>query len=462
MAFGDALHANGATVVLTADTGQFNAEIRAAEEVWSQTTGAMSRDALKLDLAQQRLRKSLATYGAESAQAKRATIGLRDAEEQAQRAATRTSSALQGEERSLGRLGRGAVAGSGAFRGLGRSVAFASSYFLGGAGLLYALKTAVERAKQAEVTQGQLAVALKDAGLSWRDNSEQIERNIASQSRLSSFYKEDLAQSFTLFVRTTKDVNQALKLNALAADVARGRNMGLMQAAQLLVRVQAGQVGSLRRLGIEVQKGITGTQALADVQRQFAGAAQKYSNSAAGAQDRFNNTLRQTEEVIGRALLPTFTHLLQSGATWLDQMNRSGRLQRDVQRAVRDTTNAMHDLGTVVHYVDQVTGSFKTTLEILIGLKIAGMVAGWVTQFGRLVLVMRGLKTQTGEAAVAMDGLSTTARGLGGTHQATRQAALRNLRAWANRCKARDRQTLMLASFTSSRAAISLSPSSSA
>ena len=47
----------------------------------------------------------------------------------------------------MSRSGRGALAGSGLFQGLGRSVAFASSAFLGGAGLVAAVKSSFSAAE---------------------------------------------------------------------------------------------------------------------------------------------------------------------------------------------------------------------------------------------------------------------------------------------------------------------------
>ena len=112
------------------------------------------------------------------------------------------------------------------------------------------LGDAVGKAREAADVLGQTRAAVQAAGLSWGTYGKQIEDAANKQAELFGLDDEDLLKSFTLLVRATKDVNKAMELNAVAADVARGRNMDLVSAAQLLVRVQAGQVGSLRRLGI--------------------------------------------------------------------------------------------------------------------------------------------------------------------------------------------------------------------
>ena len=87
----------------------------------------------------------------------------------------------------MGRFSRGAIAGSGALSGLGRSVAFASSAFLGGAGLIYAFRTVTKAAKESQVVQVRLAQAVRNGGQSWVEHRRQIRAVLEEQSRLSSF-----------------------------------------------------------------------------------------------------------------------------------------------------------------------------------------------------------------------------------------------------------------------------------
>src|SRR5205823_3074282 len=56
--------------------------------------------------------------------------------------ARRAAATYAQTEREVSKLGRGALAGSGIFRGLGRSVAFASTGFLGAYGLTAAISGA--------------------------------------------------------------------------------------------------------------------------------------------------------------------------------------------------------------------------------------------------------------------------------------------------------------------------------
>src|SRR5207249_1754447 len=65
---------------------------------------------------------------------------------------------------------------------------------------------------------------------------------------------EQLQASFTALVRTTGNVNAALKDTALVADVARGAHIGLEAATKLVQKADLGAVGALKKFGIEVPK----------------------------------------------------------------------------------------------------------------------------------------------------------------------------------------------------------------
>src|SRR5438045_1107533 len=74
------------------------------------------------------------------------------------------SPALGRAEQSIGRASRGALAGSGVLRGLGRSVAFASTAFLGGAGLVYALRSVAGSLVTSERLHAQARAAIRSTG----------------------------------------------------------------------------------------------------------------------------------------------------------------------------------------------------------------------------------------------------------------------------------------------------------
>jgi hypothetical protein len=320
-----------------------------------------------------------------------------------------TSKSAQTAERDLGKFTRGALAGSGAASSLGRSLAFASTGFIAIAGTATIIASSIKAAISLAKTQRQVEAQLKTSGKSWHDYGQQIDSADLKLSHISGFTNQELLQGFGYLVRVNGNVSESLKLTAEAADVARGRNISLASAAIALAKAQGGSVTALRRLGIVVPKGVEGLKALAFVQEKFAGQA------AAGATtgDKFRASLVNTEETIGTALLPAFTRITTAVGNWLDKMNETGRLQRDVDEVVTVAGTVFHALGAAIGFVDKVTGSFGNTLKIVIGIGFAREIVKALAWVDRLAASWLGVAGAANTAAAAEE-RATVAPGVGG------------------------------------------------
>src|SRR4051812_23755839 len=133
--------------------------------------------------------------------------------------------------------------------------AFGSVWGRGGAafaaaGGAFAVVTAVKSItgaySEAEASSKRVQTAVENVGISYRAHRKEIDQTIQAQSKLAAFDDEDLADSFAKFVTSTKSVNEALKLNSIAADVARGRQISLEAAQRLVTRASQGNVGALK------------------------------------------------------------------------------------------------------------------------------------------------------------------------------------------------------------------------
>ncbi len=255
---------------------------------------------------------------------------------------------MKNSNREMSRFSRGAIVGTGALRDLGRAAAFASLSFIGGAGLVVGIKSAISAAMEAQVVLGQTENAVKRAGLSWEAYGEQVQEAALAQAQISGFDDERLLRTFSQFVRVTKDVNQALKLNSLAANVARGRNIELEQAALLVNKALLGQAGALRRIGIDAKVGASRTELLALINEKYAGSAAKFADTAAGAQARFSVAIQNTQEAIGAELLPTLTTYLNKATEWLNDTENQAKIQKVTKVAVEETAGAVGLFGAVV------------------------------------------------------------------------------------------------------------------
>jgi len=188
---------------------------------------------------------------------------------------------------------------------------------------------------------------------------------------------------------------------ALVISKATGKDFNAVLIAT--AKGQAGITTSLKRYGIQIAAGTSGTAQFATVMSRFGGQAKANTD----AFDRFHAVLANTEETIGTALLPTLDKYLTELSNWLEKMQRSGKLQEDVNRFLRDGANVFHVIGDAIHAVDKVTGSFVHTLELLAAFKFARLVSGWIGS-------LRGLTTEWGavtKAAEAATAAETAAAG---------------------------------------------------
>lgn len=320
-------------------------------------------------------------------------------------------------EHMIGRGVRGAVAGSGAFRSMGRSLAFASGAFIGVAGVSSFLRSSVDAAVEASATQKQLAAQFRASGMNLKDYQKQIDETTGRLSSLSGFTKDDLIKTFTTAFRGTKNVETALKLESVAADAARGSHKNLATVSLALTKGVLGSSGALRRLGIIVPKTAHGMQVLNFVQRKFAGQAQ----AGTTAQQRFSAELHNSQVIIGAALLPVITRLLAHGARWLAQMNRTGRLQRNVNSAVRIGTRIFHGFAAVItpmaraiRGLSHVLGGAQNMAKLFAGAFVGMKILKWAGEMRILAGTIRGVAGAEMMAGAAGGGLGGAGiKGLG-------------------------------------------------
>ncbi len=287
----------------------------------------------------------------------------RQVEQQIKPGLRKVEQSLASSNREVGRFSRGALVGTGALSGLGRAAAFASVSFIGGAGLVAALKSTVAAAEESQKVQAQLANALDAQGISLAANKAAIDRRTQALSQMSGFDDELITTTFINFVRRTGDVTKALNLNAIAVNVARGRNISLEASAALVTRASLGLAGSLRRVGIAARDGASATELLDLLQRKYAGSAVAYGRTAAGAQERFAVALENTQEVIGKALLPAITKALTKATDWLNNSKNQKRIQDDVNRTAQVATTVIGTLARTYDAAAESAGKFAAVLN---------------------------------------------------------------------------------------------------
>lgn len=235
------------------------------------------------------------------------------------------------------------------FRGLGKSAdsfgdrmkkagKFAAIGVGAGLGVAaVAAKKFVDKALEAEKAQVRLDGAFKIAGVSAREQAAAMVA-VSRVSQQAALDDEDLMDSLGRLTRLTGDAAKAQTLMGTAADIARARNISLEAATGLVAKAQLGQLGALKRMGIEIPKVTTAqdalgksasasqkaaakaadematrTQAVAALQRQFAGESERYGQSNAAAVERAGVAWENFQEMMGAKLLPVVSRVL----TWV-------------------------------------------------------------------------------------------------------------------------------------------------
>lgn len=291
--------------------------------------------------------------------------------------ASRSSAAF---EAHLGKATRGALAGSGAFQHLGRSIAFASGGFLAFASVGDFFRKSIDAAKEAQVTQAQLAAQFRASGRDVAAYQKAIDRTANRLSLLSGFENDQLKEAFTTIFRTTDDVSRSLRDLATAADLARAKHLDLNQAALIIAKTEAGNTTLLRRQGFQIAKNASAEEALAELRQRVAGQAR----AGTTAQERFGAALHNTEEIIGSALLPTLNKYLDELSVWLTKMNESGKLERDVAKAT-------HDLGVAFDFtaaaIGKASGAYKGFVQFANDSRSKGGLLGGLGEALRVLAV---------------------------------------------------------------------------
>jgi phage-related protein len=216
-------------------------------------------------------------------------------------------------------------------------------------------KQFVEAGIAAQEQTGKLSAALEAQGQSYTKLQPQIENTMSSMRQLG-FANSDTRDSLTKLVASGESVAKANRDMAVAADLARFKNVDLATATTALVKLHAGNTRSLKELGIVLpgvtshvealklahvtaataagahalkvaalqDKLATASQGMQILTQRVHGQADEFSKSAAGGIQRFHAQLGNLEEKIGSGLLPIvvkLTSVLSDVVGWFQNLS---------------------------------------------------------------------------------------------------------------------------------------------
>lgn len=217
---------------------------------------------------------------------------------------------------------------------------------IGAAG--FALAGFVKQAAAEQVGIERLRVALKNTGASWDTYEKRIDEVVVAGEKLA-FSDDQIRDSLSALTAATGDVDEAIRRQEIAMDLARGTGLDLATASKLVGKVSEENTQVLKRYGIELKEGATEQEALAEIQAKFAGQSEAFAETSTAKWEIFNNQMDNIKETIGTALLPVVTTLGEELGDFLtehqDDIERfSEALAEKIPQAIDAVVEAFKDV----------------------------------------------------------------------------------------------------------------------
>jgi len=195
-------------------------------------------------------------------------------------------------------------------------LAFAAA---GAAAVAYAGKLAVEGVKAAiedEAAQAKLATTLRNVTNATDDQIKAVEEQILKTALLTGKTDDELRPSFDRLLRSTKDITEAQRLQALALDISAGTGKELSAVSEALGKAYDGNLGSLKRLGVGIDESIIKSKdfdaAAAALAITFKDQASTQADTFQGKMLRLTTAFDEAKETVGSYILDGITPLVTS------------------------------------------------------------------------------------------------------------------------------------------------------
>tara|TARA_R110002126_G_scaffold25164_5_gene86337 strand:- start:89 stop:1402 length:1314 start_codon:yes stop_codon:yes gene_type:complete len=181
-------------------------------------------------------------------------------------------------------------------------------------GLAVALGDATQAAMADQQEQAALALTLQNVTGAGAAQTAQVEKQISAMSRASGVADTDYRLALEALVRGTKDVGIAMNDMNLVMDISTATGMNSATVADALAKAYQGNFKALRTLSPEmstmIKEGATLDEVMNVLGGTFGGATAKNAETAAGKMAILKNSIGETKESIGAALLPVLEAVL--------------------------------------------------------------------------------------------------------------------------------------------------------
>ena len=181
-------------------------------------------------------------------------------------------------------------------------------------GLAIALGDATRAAMEDQQEQAALALTLQNVTGAGAAQTAQVEKQISAMSRASGVADTDYRKALEALVRGTKDVGIAMNDMNLVMDISTATGMDSASVADALAKAYQGNFKALRSLSPEmstmIKEGASLNEVMDVLGGTFGGATANSAETAAGKMKILKNSIGETKESIGAALLPVLEAVL--------------------------------------------------------------------------------------------------------------------------------------------------------
>jgi hypothetical protein len=204
----------------------------------------------------------------------------------------------------------GKLSGFGKAAGAAFAVAGAAALAYAGALLVDGVKAAVED----EAAQVKLATAIQNVTTATDATIASVESYITQTALAVGVSDDELRPSFARLVKSTGDVEAAMKLQGIALDASVGSGKSLETTSNLIAKAFDGNTSALAKLDIGLTaaelKTMSFDEAIAAVTATYEGSANAAADTFAGKIDRLKIAFDEGKETVGAFVLDAITPMV--------------------------------------------------------------------------------------------------------------------------------------------------------
>jgi uncharacterized membrane protein YjjP (DUF1212 family) len=253
-------------------------------------------------------------------------------------------------------------------------------------GLAIALGDATKAAMEDQQEQAALALTLQNVTGAGAAQTAQVEKQISAMSRASGVADTEYRLALEALVRGTKDVDMAMRDMNLVMDISTATGTSSATVADALAKAYQGNFKALRSLSPEmatmIKEGASLNEIMDVLGGTFGGATAASAETAAGKMKILSNSIGETKESIGAALLPVVEAVLPI-------LNKFAMWAQDNPQAFLAIAGA---IGAVAAAIVVTNIAMALNPFALIAAGIALLVVGLVTAYNKFEWFRDGIK----------------------------------------------------------------------